>query len=102
MCGDFNRSGQLCGECKDGYYQPAYSYEMACVQCSYHPYNWVLYGLAAFGPLTVFYIIILVFRINVASPPMTVFVQFCQIITFPNILRFLNIMLFMYILNILG
>ena len=91
MCDYYNRTGQLCGKCKKGYYQPAYSYEMACVQCTYHPYNWVLYALAAFGPLTVFYIIILVFRINIASPPLTAYVQLCQMVTMPSMLSSLNL-----------
>ena len=36
MCGRFNRRGQLCGECADGYGFPVYSYSMSCVNCSAH------------------------------------------------------------------
>ena len=34
MCGQFNRKGRLCGECKEGYSPLAYSYNMHCVKCS--------------------------------------------------------------------
>ena len=34
MCGQFNRKGRLCGECKEGYSPLAYSYNLDCVRCS--------------------------------------------------------------------
>ena len=34
MCGDFNRDGQLCGECKTNYSPPVYSYDLKCRMCS--------------------------------------------------------------------
>ena len=68
MCGDLNREGQLCGECKPGFAPPVYSYAMYCVNCTHYHLNWVKYIVVAFGPLTVFYVVIMLLHINVLSP----------------------------------
>ena len=34
MCGPFNRSGRLCGACKDNHSPLVYSYHRNCKQCS--------------------------------------------------------------------
>ena len=31
MCGPFNRAGQLCGQCQEGYGIPLYSYDLKCI-----------------------------------------------------------------------
>ena len=89
MCGHFNREGQLCGQCKEGYYSPAYSYDLQCRNCTYTSYNWAKYIFVAFGPLTVFLFLIFLFRISVTSPPLVAFVLLCQISTAPVLVRFL-------------
>ena len=89
MCGDFNREGQLCGQCKEGYYSPAYSYDLQCRNCTYTSYNWAKYFLVAFGPLTIFLFLIFLFRISVTSPPLVAFVLLCQISAAPVLVRFI-------------
>ena len=81
MCGYLNRAGQLCGECKENYSIPVYSYEMKCVQCSTSPFNWVKYILAAFLPLTVFFVLVVSCRLSATSPKLFAFVFFSQSIT---------------------
>ena len=90
ICGRYRRTGRLCSNCKEGYRIPAYSYTTTCIECHYHPYNWILYILAAFGPLTVFYVIIFIFRVNIAAPPFTAFVQVCQTVACPSMVRFVD------------
>jgi len=34
MCGRLNRTGRLCGRCKEGLSSPVYSYDLWCVECS--------------------------------------------------------------------
>ena len=89
MCGKlFNRTGTLCGKCKDGHYPQAYSFDMNCIQCPNGSANWWKYLLAAFLPLTVFYLLVLAFRINVASSSlMYPFVVFAQTVSFPVSIR---------------
>ena len=78
MCGYLNRGGQLCGKCKENYSIPVYSYEMKCVQCSTSPFNWIKYILAAFLPLTVFFVLVLSCRLSATSPKMFAFVFLSQ------------------------
>ena len=80
-CGELNRKGTLCGECKTGYTIPAYSYTMRCMKCDAGLRNWGLYAARALGPLTLFIGVILVLRINVLSPKVQVFVVAAQILT---------------------
>ena len=68
MCSDLKRNGQLCGECKEGFAPPAYSYDMKCTRCTHYHYNWLKYLAVAFLPLTVFFIIVAAFSINFTSP----------------------------------
>ena len=89
MCGDFNRQGQLCGECKDGYTFPVYSYELACMNCTYSRYNWVKYFFVAYVPLTLFLFAIIFLRISTTSPPMVAFVLVSQFCSAPLVVRFL-------------
>ena len=78
MCGYFNREGQLCGRCKENYSIPVYSYDLNCVQCSASPFNWVKYILAAFLPLTVFFVLVVSCRLSATSPKLLAFVFFSQ------------------------
>ena len=83
MCGFLNRDGQLCGGCKEGFAPPVYSYDLQCVeasQCTHHS-TWWKYIVAAFLPLTIFYITVIVFRISATSPAMNGFVLVSQVMS---------------------
>ena len=86
-CGDFHRTGVLCGQCEEGYAPPAYSYSLSCVECSNYKYNWLKYIAIALLPLTLFYMLVLIFRISALSGNMDVFVLICQSVTTPGIMR---------------
>ena len=86
-CASLNRQGTLCGQCLDGYTVPAYSYEFKCIRCDSQLENWGLYIVFAFLPLTIFTVIILVFRINVLSPKLNMFVFAAQNVSIPMFLR---------------
>ena len=66
-CRPFKRTGRLCGKCLPGYSPLAYSYNMTCVECPNGSKNWWKFILVAFGPLTIFYFLILFFHINAIS-----------------------------------
>ena len=86
VCGHLNREGQLCGNCIEGYSTPVYSYDLECVQCSTSPINWVKYILAAFLPLTVFFVLVVSCRLSATSPKLLAFVFFSQILAIgPNV-----------------
>ena len=78
MCGPFNRTGMLCGKCKDGYYPLVNSLDVNCVQCPNGWSNLWKFAMVAFLPLTVFYFIILLFRVNATSSQLHGFIYYCQ------------------------
>ena len=80
-CGPHNRAGIACGKCIEGYGLPVYSYNLSCVECTDYKYNWLKYIAVAYGPLTVFYFIIVLFRISTSSGLMVGYVTVCQTIT---------------------
>ena len=80
MCGGFNREGQLCGACKKGYGPALIRYDMQCTKCSTKNYGWALYLLLGFLPITVFYLIIVMFQVSATSGPLNVFIFSAQII----------------------
>ena len=99
-CNKYNRSGTLCGKCKDGHYPLAYSFNMNCVECPNGKSNWWKFMLAAFLPLTVFYFLILFFKINITSSYLQGFVLYCQVLTMPIMVRVVLIAITnKYILN---
>ena len=87
ICGPYNRTGTLCGKCKDGHYPLAYSFDMNCVECPNGKSNWWKFALAAFLPLTFWCIIVLLFRISVTSSQLHGFVFCVQGISVPAITR---------------
>ena len=90
QCSELHRSGTLCGQCdhKQHYYSPSYSYDLKCSKCK-KPDSWWLYIAVAFLPLTVFIVLILVFRISAVSPPLHAFIGFAQISCAPIQVRIL-------------
>ena len=90
VCGYLYRQGALCGECKDGYYTAAYSYTFECIECkSSQIVYWLFYIVVAYLPLTVFVIIILVFRVRVVSPKLYGAVSLTQNLVSPLNIRVL-------------
>ena len=87
ICNDSSRTGQLCGKCKDGYALPVYSYSLSCVECADYGYNWMKYVAAAFFPLTLLFLVVIIFRISVTAGPLDVFILFCHIVSFPAVVR---------------
>lgn len=88
MCSYVNRRGRLCGKCKNNSYPPAYSYDFKCVQCDSSTFSSVVQYIGiAYIPLTLFFVFIFIFRINVLSPQLNCVVVVCQILTTPIFLR---------------
>ena len=81
MCGRFNRKGSLCGECMDGYYISVYSYDLTCTKCPESGSNWYKFLLIAFLPLTVFYVVVVIFKINIHSTYLQGYVLYSQAVT---------------------
>ena len=80
MCGPLNRKGLVCSECADGFGPSVTSFRYTCANCTDAWYGVPLFLFLEFVPITVFYLIILVFQISVTSAPMPCFIMYAQFI----------------------
>ena len=81
ICGRYSRTGMFCSKCKEDMYLQAYSYDMSCTACSGSWANWLKYVFSAFVPLTIFYIFILLFKINIPLSRFQGYVFYCQVMS---------------------
>ena len=83
VCGHFQRTGRLCSKCMDNYSLPVYSSSIECTKClrSDISLNLSKYLAVTFLPLTLFYIVIAVFKISILTGDFVGYVLACQILT---------------------
>ena len=87
VCSPFHRTGLLCGDCEKGHRPLVPSYNLSCVECPDGHKNWWKFILIGFVPLTVFYLFIVVFNINVTSSRLHGVVWYSQFISTPAFVR---------------
>ncbi|XP_064395922.1 uncharacterized protein LOC135342960 [Halichondria panicea] len=87
------RTGRLCGRCLTGFYIQAYSYNMTCVNCKEGNTNLWKYFAIALAPLTVFYFLVLFFKINITSSHLHGYVIFAQAVSLPQFARTVTLLL---------
>ena len=92
VCSRWNRSGPLCGQCKENKGVAAYSFSLKCRECHFHWTNIVRYIAIAYGPLTVFFVIIVLFTVSNHSAPLHGYIFVAQMISTSYIMRILQIM----------
>ena len=80
ICGQYNREGQMCSRCREGYGIVAYSYDHICTNCSEYRNNWIKYIAVALVPLTLFYAAMLILNRNCIFNG---YILFSQIFTSP-------------------
>ena len=73
-----NRKGFLCEECIDGFAVSFTSMGHKCSNCTDAWYGIPLYLLIELAPITVFYLIILIFQVHITSAPMTCLILCCS------------------------
>lgn len=79
MCAILHRTGPVCNECMEGYGPTVLQAGFSCAQCEW--YGVLVYLLLEFGPLTIVFLILLVFPINITSAMMSGFVVYCQVVS---------------------
>ena len=87
------RDGQLCGRCRKNFSLPVYSYDWHCVNntlSSGYSNHWIKYIAVAYGPLTIFFLVIMMLHISAPSPSMSAFVLVSQLTTAPMQMRMLT------------
>ena len=82
MCGPLNRQGRVCSECIDGFGPAVTSvgFNIQCSNCTDVWYGIPLYLALEIIPVTIFYLVILIFRINITSAPMTSYIMYSQLV----------------------
>ena len=87
-----HREGRFCGQCAEGYGLAVYSYHYtSCIPCSDYSFkNWLKYFAVALLPLTVFYFILVVFRINITASRLNGIVFVLQCVGSPLQLRIMD------------
>ena len=84
-----NRMGRFCGHCNDSYGLAVYSYQyISCVPCEPGYRNWFKYFAIALLPLTLFYFLAVLMRLNVTSSSLNGIVLVMQCTTSPVLLLF--------------
>ena len=76
ICGPLNRKGHMCSECADGFGLSVTSSRYICVKCTDAWYRVPLFLIFEFAPVTIFYLIVLVFHIRITSAPMPCFIMY--------------------------
>ena len=89
MCDQFKRDGLFCGACKKNFYPLVYSYKLNCKQCSEGEIRQsvFIFLVVAFIPVSIFYVIVLLFKFNANSPSLHGFILFAQLITQTSIIK---------------
>ena len=77
LCSDRKRKGLLCGECMDKYGPSFNSLTLRCLECN--TVHAILMCLLILFLITVFYVIVLMFRLNFTSGPMLGYTIFCHL-----------------------
>ena len=81
LCKPYHRKGLFCGECVSEFGPTVSFHLLQCHNCSNYSilYPITYYLITQFLPITVLYIAVVLFRINILSSPFLGYVLFCQI-----------------------
>ena len=85
VCAPFKRKDYLCSECIGGYGPTLIAStctDNVCYSCTDDWTGIAKYLCLMFIPITVFYLVVLVFRLNLASATTTCFIVYCQLLVF--------------------
>ena len=98
MCNESNRMGFMCGKCLPNYGPIVHSFK--CHKCHLSlPSAIALYLTIKLLPTTIFFIIIMMFRINILKGPMLGYILFCQALIVMQRLSSSFVSLWFYQLN---
>ena len=78
MCRPINRKGLVCSECIEGFGPSVTSLGYPCSNCTDAWYGIPVFLFIEFFPVTIVYVIVIIFQINLTSAPFTCFVLCSQ------------------------
>lgn len=85
ICGSLNREGPLCGRCKSGFGLSPTSEHVNCSVCTEDTNVCGWYLLTDFMFQTIFFLVLVVFKISVTSPALNAYILYSQIVSFTYI-----------------
>ena len=80
VCGPSNSKGLLCGECQDGFAVTTIWINF-CINCTSASNGWIKFVATEYLPLTVVFMLIIIFAINIVSGPINSFIFFAQVVS---------------------
>ena len=83
FCKNIHRLGRLCSKCKVGYGIAVFSSNFKCVPCKESYKNWLKYFAIEFVPLTILFLIVLIFHVSITSAATNAFIFFSQVVSLP-------------------
>ena len=83
FCKPMKRTGRLCSRCMKGFGFPVLSYNVSCIKCNSSDLHWNLlkYISAQYIPLTLFLLLVIVFRVSVNNGYANAFIFYAQMLT---------------------
>ena len=82
MCVEQNRSGMLCGKCKENFSVSITSYQFRCMDSTKcHKYNWILFILANCIPVSILFLLVVMFDIKLISGYANGYIIFAQFLS---------------------
>ena len=79
----WSRTGKLCNKCTNGTGISVFSITYNCIECTESVTNWLIYIAVTILPLTLFFLIVVIFQVGVISSQANGYIFFSQIITIP-------------------
>ena len=79
VCAPTYTRGLLCGECQEGF-AVAPLWNTFCMNCTGTSNGWIKFLAAQYLPLTVIFLLIVIFAVNVVSGPMNSFIFIAQVV----------------------
>ena len=84
VCGPSNSKGLLCGECQDGFAVAALWTDF-CINCTGTSNGWIKFVATQYLPITVIFMLIVIFAFDIFSGPLNSFIFFAQLISLVSI-----------------
>lgn len=81
LCSE-NRTGVLCGKCKENFSVQYHSSRFKCVNCTHENLGWMFYALSELLPLTVVFVFVILFDVSLTSGSANAFIFFAQVLDF--------------------
>ena len=82
LCEPRNRTGDLCGDCRNNLSVFYHSQRFSCHRCRYPHFGWLFYGLSELLPTAIVFLVVIYFNVHLTSGTWYSVILYAQIIDF--------------------